>query len=229
MGKSGLSLARWSGWFFWCLLGIAQLAHSGDPKPASEAASPQPSKLPTVSESTPLNKPAVPDSLPNHADKDAPPNPESKALTPQDAMLEDIVRLRRALGGPLIEDPAGDRAFADALRDLTRPPMTAPRLPPLTTAIPNERPTVEETPRLPLTDPSPGVDEVVVPAPAILAHSPLADVLSTLRNTSRELDMRAHDLDEQRSHEDADRVRRIAKRLRRDLRQLELDAEASLR
>ncbi len=24
MGKSGLSLARWSGWFFWCLLGIAQ-------------------------------------------------------------------------------------------------------------------------------------------------------------------------------------------------------------
>ncbi|MFO0818886.1 MAG: hypothetical protein U1A77_13145 [Pirellulales bacterium] len=212
MGKSGLSLARWSGWFFWVLLGIVQLARSGDPIPMPVA--------------TPTAKPA---DQPHRADRTKPADPAPNAQTPQDAMLEDIVRLRRALGGPLIEDPAGDRAFAEALRDLTRPPMSAPRLPPLTNTAPNERLNVEETPRLPLLEQSPNSDEVVVPAPAMLAHSPLADVLSSLRNTSRELDMRAHDLDELRSHEDADRVRRIAKRLRRDVRQLELDAEASLR
>ena len=84
-------------------------------------------------------------------------------------------------------------------------------------------------PKLPFPADTTQPDDVAVPAPRTLRGPTGNDVLVTLRSSSRELDMRAHDLDERRQYDTADRLRKLARQLRREARRLESEGEANSR
>ena len=174
--------APWSGWFLLALLGLHQAFVFGD-DPA--AAVPAPARL----------IPTVPDS------------PQIAPPAPRDPVLEDILRLRRSLGGPLPGQLLDERQFAEALRRIAQPadgvPADGVPAAPVSDVPSPDVPPADAAPLLPLTEPN---DQ---------------HLIEMLRHTSRELDGRACDLDDQRRYDAADRLRKLAKRMRAELRRLD--------
>lgn len=153
--------------------------------------------------------------------------------------IEEILRLRRALGvGGVVPSNAKegtavapDDQFRQALLTLAGQssyPLPAPVQPTRPLPIDNAPPVVEPTTEPPrVVELFPAQPSASETADAILASSTadLAIVVS-LRNTSRQLDSRAHDLDAEQRFDEAEKLRQLAARLRKDARRIESTALA---
>lgn len=213
MGWRGWGVVRWRGCCCWAFLSLGPWTCWGD----------EPLAPPAPIRSSENAIPPVERVEPARVDS-APLPPPDAGTQGRDPVLEEIVRLRRTLGSPLQNDPQGERAFTDALRQLARPPALPPQLPPIGSTAPGD-----VIPKLPFPADTTQPDDVAVPAPRTLRGPTGNDVLVTLRSSSRELDMRAHDLDERRQYDTADRLRKLARQLRREARRLESEGEANSR
>ncbi|MFO0905416.1 MAG: hypothetical protein U0939_20575 [Pirellulales bacterium] len=186
----------WSGWFLLALLGLHQAFVFGDDPAADDPAPPR-------------SIPVVPDS------------PQIAPPVQRDPVLEEILRLRRSLGGPLPGQALDERQFAEALRRIAQPADGIPAAPATDAPVPDASspvdPPADAAPLLPLTDPDEGLTGDPTAAPQFLDQH----LVDMLRHTSRELDARACDLDDQRRFDTADRLRKLARRMRTELRHLE--------
>jgi len=147
--------------------------------------------------------------------------------------IEEILRLRRSLSGgddsrgstKEGQNQAADEQFRQALRSLGDQPRSSPPLPAPTAEVP---PLVEPT-----NEPNGAVEFIPDRLPSSHAdhdvlESCAADmaVVATLRDTSRLLDNRAHDLDAERRFDEAEKLRQLAARVRKDARRIESTALA---
>jgi len=210
-------LALAVGCLTWPATAAADKPNSGKKPPA--ATSPDPSLAPSAPAPAVQQSPAL-----------------SAPLTPD--AIEEILRLRRAMGvseslqvGP--KDGGAplspDDQFRQALLTLAG---QAPSLPPAPAAVQAARPQSIDSLPPPVVDPTAERDRAVELIPAQgSAKSPGDEslesfgadmiVVASLRDTSRMLDSRAHDLDEARRFDEADKLRRLAARLRKEARRIE--------
>lgn len=241
MSGQGCRVVRWSGWFFWALLGLSSLARSGDdplplpydsPPAGRPSVAPQPAgtSRPTAgpTEAPRPTVPAAPSAFgPSQGESPAewaaaaaaaaePSGPQTASTPPpRDTVFDDILRLRRALGSPLAASPRGDQAFTEALRELSSRPTDAPHIPLAPPLVP-EATQPHDVPPLPLPP-----AEIHSTAPPDEPADPLRDIVDSLFHTSAQLEQRAHELDVRRQYRDAEQLRRVAQRLRREARELD--------
>jgi len=209
-------LALAAGCLTWSAAAAADKPNSGKKPPA--ATSPDPSLAPSDAAPAVQQSPALP----------APLTPDA---------IEEILRLRRAIGmseslrvGTKDDAPLSpDDQFRQALLTLAG---QAPSLPPAPAAVQAARPQSIDSLPPPVVDPTAERDRAVELIPAQgSAKSPGDEslesfgadmiVVASLRDTSRMLDSRAHDLDEARRFDEADKLRRLAARLRKEARRIE--------
>ena len=171
--------------------------------------------------------------------------PESKETRLSPEVVEDILRLRRSLlgnspGAPSPNLLATEEQFKAALSQLSsdavavNPPINPPPTLPYIPDTPNEAVPVPspipEPPNSPVWPVVPRQSSNATPplySPVPSDHDPLVEleeadpdeaIVAALRNTSRMLDNRAHDLDAEHRFDEAKQLRKLAARLRKDAR-----------